>query len=170
MCPHPHKMYCFTMIINMGETMKTVSGSRWGCLYPLYICWDTMIGATNTCVILNNEMSCPQLSLYDVSESTQNVLFHDEHQYGGNDENRLRTSVGVFISFVYMLRCYNWGHKHLSDPGWRHVMSQSVPIWCVHIHTKCVVSRWTSIWGKRWKPSPDLGGGVYILCIYVGML
>jgi hypothetical protein len=76
-----------------------------------------MIGATNTCVILNNEMSCPQLSLYDVSESTQNVLFHDEHQYGGNDENRLRTSVGVFISFVYMLRCYNWGHKHLSDPG-----------------------------------------------------
>ncbi len=97
--------------------MKTVSGPRWGCLYPVYICWDAIIGVINTILTLDNEMSCPQVSLYDVSVSTQNVLFHDEHQYGGNDENRLRTSVGVFISFVYMLGCYNLGHKHCSDPG-----------------------------------------------------
>jgi hypothetical protein len=80
--------------------MKTVSGPRWGCLYPLYICLDAILGATNTCLTPDDDMSCPQVSLYDVSIFTQNVLFHDEHQYGGNDENRLRTSVGVFISFV----------------------------------------------------------------------
>jgi hypothetical protein len=97
--------------------MKTVSGPRWGCLYPLYICWDAILGATNTCLTPDDDMSCPKVSLYDVSISTQNVLFHDEHQYGGNDENRLRTSVGVFISCVYVLGCYNWGHKHCSDPG-----------------------------------------------------
>jgi hypothetical protein len=100
----------------MGETMKTVSGPRWGCLYLLYMCWDAIIWATNTVPTLDNEMSCPQLSQYDVSTPTQNVLFHDDHQYGGNDENRLRISVGVFISFVYMLGCYDWGHKHLCDP------------------------------------------------------
>jgi hypothetical protein len=115
MCPYPHKMCCFTMNMNRGETMKTVSGPRWGCLYPLYICLDAIIGATNTCLTPDDDMSCPQMSLYDVSIFTQNVLFHDEHEYGGNDENRLRTSVGVFISCVYVLRCHNWGHKHLSD-------------------------------------------------------
>jgi hypothetical protein len=67
--------------------MKTVSGPRWGCLYPVYICWDAIIGATNTCLNPDNDMSCPKVSLYDVSIFTQNVLFHDEHRYGGNDEN-----------------------------------------------------------------------------------
>ena len=98
-------MCCFTMNFNMGETMKTVSGPRWGCLYPVYMCWDAIIGATNTVLTPDNEMSCPQVSLYDVSESTQNVLFHDEHEYGGNVENLLRTSVRVFISFVYIQVC-----------------------------------------------------------------
>jgi hypothetical protein len=68
------------MNINMGETMKTVSGPRWGCLYPVYMCWDAIIGVTNTVLTPDDDMSCPQVSLYDVSISTQNVLFHDEHE------------------------------------------------------------------------------------------
>jgi hypothetical protein len=47
--------------------MKTVSGPRWGCLYPVYICWDAIIRATNTCLTPDDDMSCPKVSLYDVS-------------------------------------------------------------------------------------------------------
>ncbi len=57
------------------------------------------------------------VSLYDVSTSKINVVFLDERQEPGNVDKCFGTSAGVFITFLYMLGCYDLGHQHLSDPG-----------------------------------------------------
>ena len=54
-------------------------------------------------------------------------------------KNCFGTSEGMFITFLNILGCYNWGNEQFPHHGWWHVISIRVHIWRVHFRFGCFV-------------------------------